>query len=269
MLTQKYTLHILAASVLFTLGNAIILMPSFNLLELGLSFVLSLAVICVASLLIKLGQKNKFMFCCVSVTVIVAAIYGAVITFLDYIFFLKAEQTSQIGIVWTSIVLAVVCIYFATRQLSAIYKYCLFAVALVVLIMLVCIFGGIKVFDYDNFGQSKWNSLSFVKNYLSFFLPVIVLPFGVKSYNQSLKPLAFGVMGGFLLLGIATLQTVLTLGENFNVSYPYLKAVSVISSGSLFTRLDGLVWFLFFVSSVVKTTICIKTVFEILKQAKR
>ncbi len=269
MFTQKYTLHILAASVLFTLGNAIILMPAFNLLELSLLLVLSLAAMCLVYFLLKLGQKSKVIFYIEAVLVVAAAVYGAIVTFLDYILFLKAEQIPQSQVVWLVVVFAAVCTYFATRHISAIYKYCLFAVVLVVLIMLVCIVGGIKVFDYDNFGQGKWNSLSFVKNYLSFFLPIIVLPLWVKPYNQSLKPLAFGVTGGFLLLGITTLQTVLTLGENFNVSYPYLKAVSVISSGSLFTRLDGLVWFLFFVSSVVKITICIKTVFEILKQAKR
>lgn len=269
MFTQKYAIHILAASVIFTLGNAVILMPAFNLLELCLLLILSLAAMCGVSFLLKFGQKNKAIFCVEAVFVVAVAGCGAVISFFDYIFFLKTEQTPQSRVVWLGVIFAAVCIYFSTRHINAIYKYCLFSVVLVALIMLVCLLGGIRNFDYDNFDEIKWNSSSFVRDYLRFFWPTTVLPFGVKSYNQSVKPMVFGVTGGFLLIGIAVSQTILTLGKNFSVSHPYLKAVSVISSGSLFTRLDGLVWFFFFVSSVVKITICIKAVLEILKTTKR
>lgn len=268
MTKQKYTPHVIAASAFFTLGNAIILLPEFNLFEFGLLLALSLAIIFITSRLLKAANENKLAFFCVSAMIVAGATYGAATTFLNYVAFLKNEQLSQNGAVWIGLAFAAICIYFATRSTAAVCKCCLFFAVFSVLIMLVCFIGGIRIFDYGNLAEIKWEFSSHIKKYSGVFLPIVALPAFMAADNKTIKPVIFGVTGGFLLLFMATLQIALTLGNSFDVSYPYLKAVSVISSGSLFTRLDGLVWFLFFIVALLKITICAKAIMAVTKRFK-
>ena len=78
--------------------------------------------------------------------------------------------------------------------------------------------------------------------------------------NQNTKAIFGGVSTGFALILVTSLQTALTIGVDSGVLYPYLKSVGVISSGSLFTRLDGLVYYLFFTTSLLKIVIGISVI---------
>ncbi len=261
MTIKKHASHIAAMSVLFTLGNTIILMPGFNLINP----VIALAIVLLMGALLKMGTKNKAAFLCAAVVGFLSAMYGAVTTFFDYINFLKTEQLPQKSGIFMAIVFAAIVLIFATRKVGAIYKYCLFVSVIAIAIILLCFLSGIKNFDHK-FLDLKLFEISFS---LQDSLPLAALLFLCKNETKFIKPTLFGVAAGFLLLFISALQTGLTFWINNDVAHPYLKAVSVISSGSLFTRLDGLVWFLFFITALVKISICVKVIFEGLKECQK
>ena len=152
--------------------------------------------------------------------------------------------------------------FFSSSKKIAVYKYGLFVFVISILIIAVCFASGIKVFTRQNATLYLSEHSFSVKDFFRFFSPVIVLPFWFGE-EKSQKPVYWGVATAVLLILVTALQTALTIGQNSGVLYPYLKSVGVISSGSLFTRLDGLVWFLFFAVSIIKVTVCTKTIMEI------
>lgn len=259
-MTQKYKPHILALSSLFTFGNAVIIMSGLNLFNLLMYFASALIMMFLAMYLFNLSQKNKFLYFCAVAFVCATAVYSAAITFLDYIKFLKNEQLPQTNVLLLGITFAVTVAFFTISKTTAIYKYSLFVFVLIVAIMAICFVGGIKSFDYQNLDTKALRFSFSLKNFMRFFVSLVALVFFVKKDKRDIKPMFFGVSIGFLMLLVAMLQIMLTFGANSNISFPYLKSISVISSGSLFTRLDGLVWFVFFITALIKTVVCIKVV---------
>ena len=255
MTKQNYKPHVFALSALFTLGNAIILPPEFTVINLVLIPIVSLAMLAFSSV--------KF---CKNIIAFLAAIYGALATAVDYISFLKQEQTTATSIVLLIVAFGLAVAVFWDANRHAIYKYSLFMFLLVAVILALCLVAGRTNFEYTNLTESIKNTNVSVNKIFALCLPLVALSSFTSNENSRQKPLLFGVMTGVLLLFITMLQSVLTLGNASN--FPYLKAVSTISVGSLFTRLDGLVWFVFFVTSIIKTIVCINVIVVVLKTAK-
>lgn len=263
MKTQKYTPHIFALCAL-TVSQP--LYTTNNLWFVIISVILSSVILLLFCHLINLGAKNKTAFRVAVLFSCIAAIYGAITAFIDYIRFLKTVQLPQTNIILLAISFIAVIVVFAANENRAIYKYGLLVAVAVVIMTLICFIGGIKNFDFNlleiEFTKPRFSFTTFVQG-CAF---VAAIPIFIFTQNQRLptKTLLSGVWLGFASLALCTAQSVLTLGSA-NFDYPYLSAVSVISSGSLFTRLDGLVYFMFFAFATVRVTICIKVVINAVK----
>lgn len=274
MKNSHYTSHIFSLCALFVLGNAIILMPFYesgSFLSVLICAALSLLLILLINLLIKWGEKNKSVLYVVATVISIAAIYGAATTFFDYLKFLKSIQMPQTsGILLSSALLGLI-MFFTLNSTSAIFKYSLLVAIIGVIMIAICFIVGIRNFEFVGF---KTNLLKFnfsIGVFLRLFSALAVVPLLVwlKFKNTSAKPLFLGTAAGFFVLCLCIVQSVFTLRVANDISYPYLKAVGVISSSSLFTRLDGLVYFVFFVTAVVKITVCVKMVYLTAKNLKR
>ena len=262
-MTKIYSPHIFCICVLFILGNTVITLPFYNsgIVAFLVGAVLSLVLLFISILMINWGQKYKVVFYVYAFAVCVAAIYGVITTFLDYLLFLKSIQMPKTNIYLLSIILLGIVLFFTSNSISAIYKYGLFTAIICGLIIIICFLSGIKNFDF-----SLLKTTSLTHNFsIKYFLPIIVLPSFTQLQKHNIKYVFSGVLTAFLVLILCFFQTTFTIGADSNTVYPYLRAVSVISSGSLFTRLDGLVYFLFFVCAVIKICVCIKSVFLICK----
>lgn len=262
MKTKKYSPHIFSLCALFVLGNAVISMPVSSGVGwfLIFSITLSLVLMFFIKMLIILSAQSKIIFYITAIVVGVAAIYGATTAFWDYIKFLKAVQMPQASITLLSAVLLGVVIAFLSSRITAVYKYSLFVAIIGAVVIVICFLGAIKSFDFSLLKTIFKRPDFEVKDFLRWFSSVVVLLFLANSQERSVKPIFCGVALGFTALLLCLSQATLTLGNATDVTYPYLKAVGVISSGSLFTRLDGLVYFLFFVTSLIKMAICIKVI---------
>lgn len=259
-MTKKYSPHIFALCALFVMGNTVF---SHHFYKTGLlSFFVSSALLFLLAFLslafLKLGIKNKVVFYISAIGICVFAIYGAVTSATDFVNLLKSTilQNTSPFLLWAIVLCVVVCFAFASSV--ALYKYCLFVSVICGVIIAICFIGGIKIFDFSAFMVLTKPVLE-IKRSLGCFLPVVVLPFFIDDKSYNFKPAFYGIGAGVFATILCLFQSVFTFGTIEGVSYPYLMAVGVISSGSLFTRLDGLVYFLFFVTSIVKTVVCVKT----------
>lgn len=74
-------------------------------------------------------------------------------------------------------------------------------------------------------------------------------------------------LGGLLLL-LCILNSLLIFGEPFlqKLSYPYYSAVSVVSAGQIFTRMESMTYGVYVICSLVKLSVCMLTCLHILRQ---
>ena len=50
--------------------------------------------------------------------------------------------------------------------------------------------------------------------------------------------------------------------------YPYAMAISTVTFGNLFSRLDGFSYFIYFVTALIKITVCVDVIKQEMKKFK-
>lgn len=270
MSIKGYNIHIFSMAALFTLGNAIITMPFYqtaNPVYIFISTVFSLVLVLITALIIKTGSKNKVIFAFLSLLVGVTAIHGFLTALFDYINFIKTVQMPRTSVILITLALLFAVFIFALCSGSAIYKYCLLVATVCAVLVALNFFGGFKAFDYSQAKAIFKQPVFFTNDLFRYFssLSTIILFVFFSRKKTAVKAVSFGVATGFFVLALCFTQSVFTLGLSHSAEYPYIRAISVISSGSLFTRLDGFVYFIFFATCFVKSGICVKTVILIFK----
>lgn len=274
MTQNEYTPHIFSLCALSFLGNALITMPFYKnggFFSLLISAIISLVLIAIISAILKHKQNNRLSVFVIKFIACVAALYSVTVTAFEYIGFLKFVQMPQTKVFLLSVILLGVVVFFAACSFSAIFKYCLFVSVIAATLIIICFVGGIRNFDYSIF-QANFFIFNFsLKDFLRCFSSLAVIPFFIflKLKSAPIKPVLSGTVVGFFVLFLCFFQSALTLGVMPDIVYPYQKAVSVISTSSLFSRLDGFVYFLFFITAIVKITICAKTFYCLVTIDKR
>ena len=78
-----------------------------------------------------------------------------------------------------------------------------------------------------------------------------------------------GVSGGCGLSALVLLNSVMLFGAELagKFDYPYSAAISTISVGYLFSRMDGFSYFLGFACALVRIGVCITTVKSLFKKS--
>ena len=257
-----YTLHIGSLFMLLVLGNAILNLPFNSLFSLLLATVLSLTLIALTLFVLKRYKSSKVLFYTVSVVILLLAVYNTIICFYDYTCFLSKEQLPDTSISLLVLALLVVIIFCSVSRNNAFLKYCLFMSLISAFLIFISFLAGIKNFDFA-LAKALFSKPYFsLKDFLHYFSALLVAVFFIFTSKKqtTARPVFWGMLSGFFILTLCFAQCALTLGNISDISFPYLKAVGVISTGSLFTRLDGFVYFLFFVSSLTKISICLKVV---------
>ena len=257
-----YTSHTFSLFLLLVLGNAILNLPFNSLFSLLLATVLSLTLIALTLFVLKRYKSSKVLFYTVSVVILLLAVYNTIICFYDYVCFLSKEQLPDTSISLLVLALLVVITFCSVSRSDAFLKYCLLAAAIGIVLIFINFLAGIKNFDFalaNTLFSKPYFSLKDILHFFSALLVAVFFIFTSKKQTTA-RPVFWGMLSGFFILTLCFTQSVLTLGNISDISFPYLKAVSVISSGSLFTRLDGFVYFLFFVSALIKISIGLKVV---------
>lgn len=249
--------------------------------NLFLHFISLIAVFILGDLIITLGYSSPIMFLA---PILLTTLFGIITPFLiktlnhhnllKHIFFLAFAIFSLVAALlctrnfigfaknyvlpesqgWMlSLLFAAVLFVFIRAQHRALLKFSLLSCVLT-LIVLILFF----VLSYKNFESVVFSHT------LNFTAPLAVwIPIMYLFLNHHSFPPRHFVLGGILgavLLFIGFLNAVLIFGTAAlqQLQYPYADAISTITVGSIFTRMDGFAYIVFFLSALIKCGVCLK-----------
>ncbi len=273
MKIKNYNIHISFLLAMTLLGNCFISLMFLSDKSPLFAFLLcAIATIGVSLVLLpvinRAFNKKGFLFYVLSAIVIALSLVGAVATLEDYIKFLDVFDSNKTSLVLL-FVLVVLSLTFCSN--CAFLKFgLLFGVITAFLILLLFIMSA-GIYNTDNINIKSFaadlnlTATAFFK-YFSVCVPTLCFA-ALSNHKANAKNTFFGVALGLVLAGVCLLQTALVLGTTAATQQlPYLTAVSAYSSGNLYIRQDGFVWFAFFSTATIKTALCLKAVWGIVKK---
>lgn len=248
----NYNKHFISLCVLFVLGNGIISLPQksadiFTFLGFLVSFLISFLL-----LLLPINFKFVSFF----------AVWVMGDTFIDFIKFISKtllRESPKILIVLPFILTVLV---FCSVNRRAVLKFSL--ISAMISVMAIFFFFGFTASDF-NIKNIIIKAVPDLKNLytqtMPYFKKVTLPSFLLLSYaklNGFSKKTAFcGMALGNALLAFCILNSVLLFGSSFagRLDFPYAFAISTVTFGNLFTRMDGFAYFIYFASCLIKITI--------------
>ncbi len=246
---------------LFILGSSIINLPTKNANNLTfLGFVLAFF----ASILVCFLVYN---FTILKYPTLLLAVYfvgNTAITFLNFTTktLLKNNQNF-----WVLALFLIPLFYTISRKTTQILSFSLICGLVCTVLLIFFFFATFKDFNFKNiYIYSLPNPKNLILNTLPYLtsvtLPTAVLTLYAKQQKVNKTNLFIGVgLGNFLLL-VCVFNSILLFGTTLSgeLLYPYSAAISTVTFGNLFTRLDGFAYFIYFVSTIIKITVCVKVI---------
>ena len=285
-----YFSHTVALSAIFIIGSAVINLPvrgsnEFSFLGFMITAVLLVGVYWLFSAVlnkINVNEKSKViakvLYSVFILSAGVFALFCLAETFLSITQFVSKIillQTSKFFIV---LIFAVVIVFFALKSKECILKFSLITFVLITAVIVFFFIAAMDKYELRNiyvFKLPRFNEiLTQMKPYLinplshSIILPIYLKLEWGKTKGES------GVLGaviGCVLLGFCVLSPILLFGAGVSgeLQFPFASAVSTVTVGRLFTRLDGVAYFVYFVTSLIKSSVLTKVAFKSLEKISR
>lgn len=281
----KYNKHFAALVTVFVLGDSIIFLPLDNM---GNNAVLGFLICAAVSLLlyplalvlsknIFAEQKNiffKILFYFFSVFVGIYAFFTAtecIENLTDFASKIWLPDTPKIII---ALVFTAACLYFVSAGEKIELKFSIIAGAVVLITVLISFLLSFKDFNINNVSFSSALNFYQIKNSALPFIKVVALPtlllapYQIVALKKSEFKFAFlGIIFGLLLLGMCMLQPLMIFGTKLSslIEYPLSAAIGTVTLGALFTRIDGIYYFLFFFTFLIKTTVSLKLSYKMFR----
>ncbi len=275
-----------AAGALFILGNAVMFFPTSSGGEFTLLGFLAAAAagiilyICVTPIYsFVLSEKRGgtlriIISTAVFAVIAVASLFIAADSFRDFIDFASnviLPKTSRAFIIITFLAIVV---FFGFKRQEDSLKFSLICFGFTAIAITFFFLASIGDYEAENIRMSSFPDwgviLSEAKPYfMNPLLPALLLPFYYRLVFKGNKNSGhFGLALGLIFFGLCILSAVLLFGTELScrLSYPYASAISTISIGRLYTRLDGFSYFIYFASALTKINICVFLCFSSMKK---
>lgn len=277
-----YNKHLASLTAIFILGDAVIILPSsdsgnyplFGFFAAAIAAaLLYFAAFPLANRLIRKPCKSPVLklFSLLLLTLAaVYALYSAGITFIRYTDFVDKILLPETPKFLIAAVFILSAVYLATRRQEVILKLTLIAVFAAVIAVLFFFMLSSKDFKAENiFNYGFPNFSQLLKSSKPYFinvaLPALLIPaYSTLFTGKSRAGAPFlGLITGLALTLLCLLESLLLFGTPLaeRLSFPLAAAVSTVTVGSLFTRMDGIVYCLFFLPALIKTAVCMKLAF--------
>ena len=284
----EFTPHIIAISTLFVLGNGILSLPSrgadgFTFLAFLVSLPLGFLVFWLASIIFGKISETKsssgafkravYIICLMSAGIF--ALFSGAATFKTLTIFVSEVMLPETPMFLIVAVFLASVIYFFFQNEKSILKFALISGVLTATAVVFFFVAASDRYDLRNifiFRLPSFRELfSQLKPYLiNPVLQVAVLPVFLKGVLRENKTKLgiWGVLAGGIFLGLGILSAVLLFSPEIagELRFPFSSAVSTVTVGRLFTRLDGFAYFVYFVCSLSKITVCVFSVRWILRE---
>ena len=155
------------------------------------------------------------------------------------------------------------------------YKLGLVSAFLSALLLIILFLFSIPQFDNDKIILTSFPDVGDVweqiVTYLRYTLSgLLILPFFELVFvgKEEKKPLFGGYIAGVAFLVVCLLNSLLIFGNELSsrLDFPYSEAISTVTAGNIFTRMDGFSYYVFFSSCLIKICLCLKLSAELLKR---
>lgn len=258
---KPFSHHYVWLSCLFILGSGIINLPftfanKLTFLGFLIAFVVSIP-------LVFAVLKTNFL----KLPVMLIALYLAADTLVVFLKFIEDTLLGKGQNFWILLLFVLPLIYFCFRNPPEIFNFSLICGLVCALLLIFFFFATFKDFDFKNIYIYSFPS---VKNLFhqtvpyikTVTLPILVLTLFAKQNNIGAVVTFSGILVGAALLVISILNSILLFGAEMagELSYPYANAISTVTFGNLFSRLDGFSYFIYFVTAIIKITVCVEVV---------
>ena len=281
---QNYALHTVALSALFLLGDALIDIPLPSaddktflcfLASVVITVILFLISYYISGLVFSLKKHLKIYKASASV-VSLFILSAAAVTLARFVKFAKTVILPDVNIFALAALFLTVLLFLIFSKEKTLLKYSLlsFIIAAVIIIFFFILSlsdltpQNIFIFNVPGLKQLFRGTYPYV---LRIALPVCILPFYLRGVLEGKykKEMLIGVSGGCGLAALVLLNSVMLFGAELagKFDYPYSAAISTISVGYLFSRMDGFSYFLGFACALVRIGVCITTVKSLFKKS--
>lgn len=280
---KPYALHTVCAAALFTLGSAVITVPkkgADNLTFLGF-IVAAIAAVALsflaAPVAARLFAKTAFSggkikktavgtlwiataLLCVGVS---AHSFGVLCDFVGGVILPDGSRLLVAVILFAAA--AMPCV----GHKSVVLKFALFSAIITAVAVLLFIAAALPELRVENIillrvpeiGSVLRQSVPYL---VDVFLPayIIYVYVGVHFGRENGRTALLGVAAGGVVLGIILLNSLLLFGAPLaaRLEYPYASAISTVTLGELFTRMDGFSYFIYFAACIVRLAVCVSVV---------
>ena len=258
---KPFSHHFVWLSALFILGSSIINLP-FNNAD-KLTFLGFIVAFLLSLLLVFLVYEFNFL----KYPIVLLAVYFIGETLIVFLQFISKTLLPKSQNFWVLLLFLVPLIYFCFRKTTEILNFSLISGVACGLLLIFFFFATLKDFNLENiyiysFPKVKnlfYQALPYVK---SVTLPTAVLALYAKQHKTSKTVAITGICVGNAFLLVSIFNSVLLFGAKMSgeFNYPYAMAISTVTFGNLFSRLDGFSYFIYFVTTLIKATVCIKVI---------
>lgn len=285
-----YNKHSASLAAIFILGDSVIVLPyasSGKYALFGFALAAAAAVILYFAALpiariFFINPQNGNIFCkTVSAVLLYAAaayaLAGAGQTFIGFINYAEKILMPDSGRFFIASIFILITAALATRRHEVILKLSLIFLVFGTVTVLLFFLLSAKDFKIENILVYSFPSCKeLFKETLPYFfgvsLPALLIPvFEALFYGRTRKAAGFAGLGiGLSLITLCLLDCLLLFGQELaaRLDYPLAAAVSTVTVGPLFTRMDGVIYSLFFATALIKTAVCIKISYFSLKTIK-
>lgn len=284
----SFRYHTVALAAIFVLGNAVIGLPSKKTDEFTFTAFL-LSSVCLYGIYFLISYLSKFFIeiqnsssvykkCIGIILLICIAVYGAMCaadTFKEMVDFVSAVILPRTPEFFIVLIFGATAVYFALKRQENVLKFSLISFVIIAAVILFFFFAAMDKYDLRNifiFRLPTFKEITTqIKPYIiNPVMPIVLLPvYFIFTFGEKRTATGFGgVFAGMVLLGFCILTSVLLFGPFLagRLDFPFSSAVSTVTVGRLFTRLDGFSYFVYFICSLIKITVCLFVTFTSLKK---
>ncbi len=284
--------HFMSLCAVFLVGNSVIAFPlvkdkNDNLAAFLLSFAASITIIfCISkipqNIICKIENSCENRWWAIMLSLALKALFlifilmCAIDTCTQFVYFVSKNIMPEASspILLASFLLLVIYLSLNNPKvllnfsLISFFSVCFAVFSLFIMSLPQMEIGNIALdVDFDISRIFKNSFLFFAK---SFGQTIIVFYFlyNISSHTARSSALA-GVVCGGLLITLSLLNSFLIFGEQLSaiLEFPYASAVSIISFGSLFNRMEGISYIIYFLCCLIKASVCVHSLKLLLNRA--
>lgn len=265
---KRINLSAIALAATYAFAGRVLLIGKGSLSDVAVAALLAVLIIPLAETAARgvLGSKKRSVLGAIfALAVIAASIYTASLAANEFSEFAAYTMLSGMSELLIKAIFLFLCAYLgslgegAVRKLAVIFFAILGAVAVILFLL------SVRSLDLSQtdvlFG--KITALGVIREFGNIFAPMVLAIIYLSGDGETGRLRCGGavlsVIFASLLLLICRLNVSLLFGESFAaaLAYPYSEAVSTVTAGKLFARMEGWAYLMYYAASALRTSVCL------------